>query len=142
MGLVLCTLAVAALGHGYRQDTEGLPVARRSEALSPGVARAAGALRDGRRIDVNGAPPEALRLLPGIGPALAERIVAERRRGGPFRSLQDLQRVRGIGPRKAARLAGWLRFGVVGEHSKGPPSASSVVPVVSAAGRAGGSSAR
>ncbi len=114
---MLCILSVAALGHGHRRAADPPPPTERRAAPSPEVSRAAGALRDGRPIDVNAAPPEALRLLPGIGPALAERIVAERRRGGPFRSLRDLQRVRGIGPRKAARLAGWLRFDVVPAQS-------------------------
>jgi len=49
-------------------------------------------------VDVNTADEDALERLPGIGPALASRIVAERAAGGPFRSLQDLTRVPGIGP--------------------------------------------
>jgi competence protein ComEA len=40
-----------------------------------------------------------LSLLPDIGEQLAKRIVANRRQNGPFRDLEDLRRVRGIGPR-------------------------------------------
>lgn len=36
--------------------------------------------------------------LPGIGPTLARRIVADRQRNGGFRSCQDLLRVTGVGP--------------------------------------------
>ncbi len=55
-------------------------------------------LADGERIDVNRAPPEQLDRLPRVGPALAERIVADREAVGPFRSVEDLDRVSGIGP--------------------------------------------
>lgn len=57
------------------------------------------------RIDVNRASAAELALLPGIGPALAARIVEERERNGPFVSLDDLVRVRGIGPAILAGLA-------------------------------------
>ena len=56
------------------------------------------------RIDLNTAESMRLELLPGIGPALAGRIIADRTARGPFRSLGDLQRVRGIGAITAARL--------------------------------------
>jgi len=49
--------------------------------------------------------------LPGIGPKLAARIVAERIEGGPFLDLDDLQRVRGIGPKLASKLGPHLEFG-------------------------------
>jgi competence ComEA-like helix-hairpin-helix protein len=47
-------------------------------------------------VDLNSASARELQKLPGIGPILAERIVAERQRGGPFRHVDDLRRVRGI----------------------------------------------
>ncbi|MFK8115570.1 MAG: ComEA family DNA-binding protein [Rubripirellula sp.] len=50
-------------------------------------------------IDVNNAPPRELALLPGVGPVLAKRIAANRDRLGRFVSLEDLQRVHGIGPK-------------------------------------------
>ena len=54
-------------------------------------------------IDLNRAGVDELQRLPGIGPALAERIVAERR-VQPFGSVADLERVRGIGAATVARL--------------------------------------
>ena len=57
-------------------------------------------------VNVNTADAEALDALPGIGPVLAERIVADRAAHGPFASLEDLERVPGIGPSLVARLAG------------------------------------
>lgn len=53
---------------------------------------------------------EELDRLPGVGPALAARIVASRDSLGPFGSLEGLQRVRGIGPATAARLAEHVTF--------------------------------
>ncbi len=50
------------------------------------------------QIDLDSADEETLALLPGIGPALAERIVEDRNRLGAFGGLAGLQRVRGIGP--------------------------------------------
>lgn len=46
---------------------------------------------------VNTLDAEALTILPGIGPALAQAIVAERAQGGPFHYPEDLLAVRGIG---------------------------------------------
>jgi competence ComEA-like helix-hairpin-helix protein len=56
-------------------------------------------------IDVNRAGEDELRRLPGVGPVLAARIVAERG-NGPFSSLADLSRVSGIGPAMVERLEG------------------------------------
>ena len=65
--------------------------------------------------DINNADWRALVRLPGIGPELARRIIEDRERHGTFENLIDLQRVRGIGPKKAAVLGGWVRF------SQSPP---------------------
>ena len=56
-------------------------------------------------VDVNSADPQLLESLPGIGPALALRIVAERERR-IFATLNDLARVRGIGSTTVRRLHG------------------------------------
>lgn len=54
--------------------------------------------------DLNSASAEALQRLPGIGPVLAARIVADRAANGPYTSLDDLLRVSGIGNKKLAAL--------------------------------------
>lgn len=61
-------------------------------------------------IDINSADARELARLPGIGSELARRIIAEREANGSFVNLTDLQRVRGIGARKAATLSGWIKF--------------------------------
>jgi len=58
------------------------------------------------RIAVNRATAEELTSLPGIGPHLAAAIVADRARHGPYRTPEDLLRVRGIGPVVLERLKG------------------------------------
>lgn len=60
-------------------------------------------------VDLNHASAAQLRRLPGVGPALAERIVADRTANGPFTTVHALTRVRGIGPQTVARLDGLVR---------------------------------
>jgi len=59
-------------------------------------------------IDPNRADAAELAALPGIGPALAQRIVEERARG-PYKSVDDLLRVHGIGEKTLAKLRPRLR---------------------------------
>lgn len=54
-------------------------------------------------VNINTAAKSQLITLPGIGPALAGRII-EQRAVAPFQSVDDLQRVRGIGPAKLERI--------------------------------------
>jgi competence protein ComEA len=60
-------------------------------------------------VNVNTAAPEELDSLPGIGPVLARRIVAERQKR-PFARVEDLRRVSGIGPKKLEALRDLVRF--------------------------------
>jgi len=60
------------------------------------------------QVDVNRADWPELIQLPGVGQVLAERLIAERQRDGAFRSIDDLERVRGIGPRTLDRIRPYL----------------------------------
>jgi len=51
-----------------------------------------------QKIDINRAEPWLLEALPGIGEVLAQRIVDYRSENGPFRRIEDLLKVSGIGP--------------------------------------------
>ena len=55
-------------------------------------------------VDLNTATAAQLDALPGIGPATAAAIVHDRETHGPFTSVNDLTRVRGIGPAKLEQL--------------------------------------
>ncbi len=86
------------------------------ERIRPHLTMSGGALRGLRevgegavRVNVNRAGEVDLQRLPGIGPALAARILVERRKS-PFRDVEDLQRVRGIGPATADRLRDRVEF--------------------------------
>lgn len=59
----------------------------------------------GALVNLNSATAQELDALPGIGPVLAQRIVAHRSEEGPFRSVDQLDDVPGIGPTIAAELA-------------------------------------
>lgn len=60
----------------------------------------------GAGVDANRADEDALMGIAGIGPAIAARIVAARREGGPFRDLDDLrERVRGVGEANVRKMA-------------------------------------
>lgn len=110
-GAILAGLALVGLAEGYERTraapeivesvAEPAPDAGVSDAGTPEVER----LLEGRRLDLNRASAEELELLPRIGPTLARRIVEDRERRGPFRTVQELSRVRGIGPRTMEGIA-------------------------------------
>jgi competence protein ComEA len=64
------------------------------------------------------APESLLVTLPGIGPALARRIVQDRDRAGAFGSITALTRVAGIGEKTAARLAPRVTFSGAPRHPR------------------------
>ena len=66
-------------------------------------------------VDVNTASLEELDTLPGIGPALAERIIEYREEHGPFEAPEDLLEVKGIGE---SVLAGLLDSITIGEDNE------------------------
>jgi hypothetical protein len=97
---------------------------RTAEALCTGAGPALrGPARRlfGLAIDPNVADPLTLATLPGIGPVRAQAIVRERERR-PFRTLADLTRVRGLGPRSVERLTGLVAPGAGEPAPAGPPA--------------------
>ena len=62
-------------------------------------------------VDLNLADAASLDALPGVGPARARAIIEYRQANGPFRAVQELSRVPGIGPAALARLQGRVQVG-------------------------------
>jgi competence protein ComEA len=62
------------------------------------------------KLDVNRATWVEWSLLDGIGEVLGKRIVEDRQQKGPFRSVDDVMRVRGIGPKKMEQMRPWLEI--------------------------------
>lgn len=78
-----------------------LPLVGLLLVLAPSFARGAKAVEG--VVNLNTAPPEVLALLPGIGPAKAVAILAYRRRR-PFRTVDELVRIKGLGRKMVRRL--------------------------------------
>ncbi len=74
-------------------------------------SRAAAAPPEAAPVDVNTADAELLETLPGIGPALAGRILEYREANGPFRHLCELMNVEGIGSEVYEGLRGRITLG-------------------------------
>jgi competence protein ComEA len=68
------------------------------------VAKAPAASAQLHKVDVNTAGAAELESLPGIGPAIAQRIIEHRRDKGRFEKVEDLLAVKGIGPKLLSRL--------------------------------------
>lgn len=60
------------------------------------------------RVDINNATWVEWIQLPGIGQTMAERILSNLDHDGPFRNIDDLMRVHGIGPKTLDRIRPWL----------------------------------
>lgn len=98
--------ARASVARGRRPPppAAGAPVVVRRSTPVPADGPA------GQSIPVNEATEAELQRLPGVGPALAARIVAWRQANGRFRTLADLDAVPGIGPALIGRIGPLVRF--------------------------------
>ena len=72
--------------------------------VSIGFASTQASAADAKRIDLNRASAEQLESLPGVGEVRAEAIVAERKRRGGFKNVDELLEVRGIGEKAIEKL--------------------------------------
>ena len=79
-------------------------------------------------IDIDIATAAEIETLRGIGPALARRIVADRDSLGPFGSTDELQRVKGIGKRLAAKISPQVTFSLLPRHPRTDSDGTSAPP--------------
>lgn len=121
-GLLLCCAGFLLFGLGlyFGRTTGGTVLYQRPAAASSVAAEAPEALEEpeapeapeepaapeeaetepegmASRVNLNTADAAALESLPGIGPALAQRIIDYRMANGPFQTTAEIQDVRGIG---------------------------------------------
>lgn len=76
-------------------------------------------------VNINTASKEELDVLPGIGPVKAQAIVDYRKANGPFKSVDDLKKVNGIGDATFDKLKGDI---TVSGGSKAAPKAAAAAP--------------
>ncbi len=84
----------------YRQE-DSVFMARSMTAAADTLSPA---MKQLRKIDLNKATKPELMELPGIGEAMAERIILRREEMGPFRTAEELRKVKGIGEKKFEKL--------------------------------------
>ncbi|WP_282092242.1 Tex family protein [Epibacterium ulvae] len=116
----------------YQHDVDQHKLSKSLEAVIEDVVNAVG-------VDLNMASAPLLTHISGLGPGLAEAIVAHRDENGAFRSRKELLKVARLGPKAFEQCAGFLRI----RDGKEPLDASSVHPeaykvarkVVAACGR-------
>ena len=71
----------------------------------------AGASTPAGKVNLNTATVSQLEELPGIGPALAARIVEHRQKNGAFKAVEDVMAVKGIGEKNFSKIQGHLSVG-------------------------------
>ncbi|MBZ9818577.1 Tex family protein [Mesorhizobium sp. CA4] len=101
----------------YQHDVDQYRLGRSLEAVVEDAVNAVG-------VDLNTASAPLLARVSGLGPSLAEAIVAHRDAAGPFASRKDLLKVARLGPRAFEQSAGFLRI----PNGTEPLDASSVHP--------------
>ena len=84
-------------------QTDGGSDTTPATAASPGTVAG--------KVNINTADAATLDTLPGIGASTAAKIVADREANGPFKTIEDLKRVSGIGDKKFTQLEGCITVG-------------------------------
>jgi protein Tex len=114
-----------AIGVGqYQHDVDQHRLAKSLDAVVEDAVNAVG-------VDLNTASAPLLARVSGVGPGLAEAIVAHRDQNGPFATRRELLQVARLGPKAFEQAAGFLRIA----GGKEPLDASSVHPEAYAVAR-------
>jgi competence protein ComEA len=104
IAVLLVGVAVNAIRHEREQARLRIIQVAQTSIPAPQSAESAESADKPENVDINSATATELELLPGIGPALAQRIIDYRSNNGPFKVEEDLLKVSGIGPKKLAAI--------------------------------------
>src|SRR5580765_1298275 len=96
-------------------------------ALAFSTATVQGQSKSKTKVDVNSADVETLQSLPGIGPTLADRIVA----GRPYKNADDLAKVKGLSKSKIDAIQDQIKFGSTSKKSTTKSSKKTTTPETS-----------
>jgi len=96
-------------------------------ALAFSTATVQGQSKSKTKVDVNSANVETLETLPGIGPTLADRIVA----GRPYKNADDLTKVKGLSKSKVDAIQNQITFGTTSKKSTTKSSKKTTTPETS-----------
>lgn len=93
-----------------------VPVLAASESAdsssSSNVAAAAGSgATASDKVNINTATSEQLQTLKGVGPSMAQKIIDDRTANGPYKTIEDVKRVSGIGDKKYAAISASICVG-------------------------------
>ena len=88
-----------------------LALAMAALSVAPATASGASSAAPASMVNINSAGVDELVTLPGIGKAYAERIVEYRQKNGPFKKVEDILNVRGIGEKTFDRIKDRLTLG-------------------------------
>lgn len=75
-------------------------------------------------INLNTASSAELQQVPGIGPSTADKILKMRKSYGPFKSVDDLRAIKGIGPKRMEKMRKYLTVGKPAPPPRKTPAAS------------------
>lgn len=112
-GVFLCVMLGVFIGR--KTDRVYIPL----DAFSPAATVGSPEIDNAGKIDLNTATLQQLQLLPGIGPAMAQRILDYRDAAGGFETIQDITNVSGIGEMTFEKLKNYIKVEVAYENSGG-----------------------